>query len=148
MVKLVNAKLPSVTRSLPIALMQARERAMTPIRTMLAQTGLTEQQWRILRVLSEYGPQDATAISEKACLLLPSLTRILRTMDQKGLTVRTTDKADRRRQEVAITPLGQKILDDNHEEAMRIVSNFRRQLGEEKYETLLDLLNEFAEAED
>ena len=45
---------------------------MQPIREMLAATGLTEQQWRVLRVLSEAGPVDATEVSDRAGLLLPS----------------------------------------------------------------------------
>ena len=36
---------------LPIALMRAREQVMAPIRNMLADSGITEQQWRVLRVL-------------------------------------------------------------------------------------------------
>jgi homoprotocatechuate degradation regulator HpaR len=124
--------------------MHAREHAMTPIREMLAETGLTEQQWRVLRVLSQYGPQDVTAISERACLLLPSLTRILRTMDAKGLTQRMTDPEDRRRQRVEITEAGQGVLDQYKDHSMRIVQGFRDQLGDQKYEQLLDLLNAFS----
>ena len=41
--------LPSTSRSLPIALIRAREGVMAPIREMLAETGITEQQWRVLR---------------------------------------------------------------------------------------------------
>lgn len=121
---------------------------MAPVRTMLAQGDLTEQQWRILRVLAEYGPQDATAISRRAYLLLPSLTRILRTTDAKGLTVRTADPTDHRRQEVTITALGQKVLEDNSEEALKIIARYRQQFGKEKYEQLLDLLNDFSDSMD
>ena len=48
--------LPPVQRSLPIALLRARERLMPPIREMLIRSGITEQQWRILRALEEAGP--------------------------------------------------------------------------------------------
>lgn len=136
--------LPHTKRSLPITLIHAREHAMIPIREMLADTGLSEQQWRVLRVLSEHGRQDATTISEHACLLLSSLTRILRGMDQKGLIRRFSDKDDLRRQWVEITPEGQKILDDNHQTATAIVEAFKARLGDEKYAQLLDILNEFS----
>ena len=36
---------------------------MAPIRDMLRASGLTEQQWRVLRILSEFGPQDLTPVS-------------------------------------------------------------------------------------
>ena len=76
--------LPSTKRSIPIALIRAREKVMTPIREMLADSGITEQQWRILRVLEEFGPQDASTLAERACLLLPSQTRIVQTLSGKG----------------------------------------------------------------
>ncbi len=113
---------------------------MTPIRRMLAESGLTEQQWRVLRVLSEYGPQDATEVSERACLLLPSLTRIVRTLTEKGLITRQQDKSDRRRQTLEITLAGRKIIDENYQQAVSIVGDFKARLGAENYELLLDLL--------
>lgn len=132
--------LPSTRRSLPICLAKAREKVMAPIRTMLSDSGVTEQQWRILRVLSEFGPLDGTTLSERACLLLPSQTRIVQSMFEKGYVTRTTDPKDRRRQTVAITPKGQAIIDDHLEEAIGIATGFKQALGAQDYERLLDLL--------
>lgn len=133
-------KLSSTTRSLPIALIRAREGVMTPIREMLAETGITEQQWRVLRVLAEHGPQDASTLADRASLLFPSLTRIARTMRGKGLITQTRDENDRRRQMIAITQTGQKIIDDNVDQAVQIVEGFETTLGIARYEQLLDLL--------
>ena len=136
--------LPSTNRSLPIALIRARENIMAPIRKMLADSALTEQQWRVLRVLDEHGAQDATEVSERACLLLPSLTRIVRSMNEKHLITRSQDPNDRRRQTLEITQAGKKIIADNRQEAARIVDGFKARVGPEKYELLLDLLEEFS----
>ena len=136
--KTAPVRLPTTRRSLPIALMRARENVMGPVREMLADTGITEQQWRILRVLSEHGAQDATH------LLLPSLTRIIQTMVAKGLVTRTPDASDRRRQTLAITPVGQQIIDDNLEHAARIADGYVLKLGKDRYEALLDLLETLA----
>lgn len=113
---------------------------MSPIRDMLGETGITEQQWRVLRVLSEQGPMDASSLATKAALLFPSLTRIANTLREKDLVTQTRDKEDRRRQLVAITPAGQKIIDNNTEEASRIVAEFKTSLGPHNYEKLLNLL--------
>ena len=113
---------------------------MTPIRDMLSETGITEQQWRVLRVLSEFGLLDASTLANRASLLFPSLTRIATTMRKKGLITQTRDVADRRRQFIAITEAGQKLIDDYTDQAAQIVAEFKRTLGEEDYETLLDLL--------
>jgi homoprotocatechuate degradation regulator HpaR len=136
----MTTKLPSTTRSLPIALIRAREGVMPPIREMLAETGITEQQWRVLRVLAEYGPQNSSTLASRASLLFPSLTRIARTMQQKGLITLSRDDEDRRRQTIAITEVGQKIIDDKVDQAAQIVEGFKRRLGEDKYEELLDML--------
>lgn len=135
-------QLPSTRRSLPIALMRSREKVMAPIRDMLRASGLTEQQWRVLRILSEFGPQDLTEIARQACLLMPSLSRIIRSLAQNGLVIRASDTRDRRRQTVVISPAGQQHIDDNLVQATQIAANYRNQLGAERYELLLDLLTE------
>ena len=80
--------LHSTTQSVPMALIRAREKVMGPIRKMLAESGLTEQQWRILRVLEEFGKTEPTRLAEQTCLLLPSLSRILQTLVDKGYVTR------------------------------------------------------------
>ncbi len=132
--------MPPTSRSLPIALIRAREGVMAPIRDMLNDTGITEQQWRVLRVLSEQGPQDSSSLADRASLLFPSLTRIAQTMRNKGLITQTQDKTDRRRQMIAITKSGQKFIDDNAQHAAQIVLGFKSTMGETRYEQLLDLL--------
>ena len=113
---------------------------MPPIRDMLAETGITEQQWRVLRVLAEYGPQNSSTLASRASLLFPSLTRIARTMQQKGLITLSRDHQDRRRQTIAITHVGQKIIDDKADQAAQIVEGIKRTLGDDQYEQLLDTL--------
>jgi len=122
--------------------MRSREKVMAPIRDMLRASGLTEQQWRVLRILSEFGPQDLPEIARQACLLMPSLSRIIRSLAQNGLVIRASDTKDRRRQTVVISPAGQHLIDDNLVQATQIAANYRNQLGAERYELLLDLLTE------
>ncbi|MDV3050372.1 MAG: MarR family transcriptional regulator [Planktomarina sp.] len=133
-------RLPSTRRSLPIALMRSREKVMGPIRDMLKVSGITEQQWRVLRVLSESGAQDLTQISLKASLLMPSLSRIIKKLREEGLIVSQTNDEDRRRQIVRIGTKGQKIIDDNLPQAMKIAEELQQHLGLERHEQLLDLL--------
>ncbi len=135
-----KAGLRSTSRSLPFALIRAREKVMAPIREMLADSGITEQQWRILRVLSEFGPQDGTLLSERTSLLPSSQTRIVQSMLERGYVTRTADNNDRRRQTVAITPAGQAIIDNHLDEAKVIAARFQEILGEEDLERLLEIL--------
>ena len=134
--------LPSTTKSVPIALTRAREKVMGPIRDMLAKSGITEQQWRILRVLEEFGPQEPTRLAERSCLLIPSQSRIVQTLVEKGLVTRFPDTTDRRRQTVAITSAGRQLIEDNLEQARAIAKRIEAVLGKEKLQTLLDILAE------
>lgn len=115
---------------------------MMPIREMLSETGITEQQWRVLRVLSEFGSMDTKTLADRSSLLFPSLTRIAATLREKGLVTQTRDDKDRRRQFVEITTAGQKIIDDHSAKAAQIALGFKETLGEQNYETLLDLLGQ------
>ncbi|APG49234.1 homoprotocatechuate degradation operon regulator HpaR [Phaeobacter porticola] len=136
----MTKQLPSTARSLPIALIRAREGVMSPIRDMLSTTGITEQQWRVLRVLTEFGRMDTKTLADRSSLLFPSLTRIAATLRDKGLVTQTRDDKDRRRQFIEITADGQRIIDDRSPQAAQIVAGFKEALGEDDYERLLDLL--------
>ncbi|NRB18811.1 MAG: homoprotocatechuate degradation operon regulator HpaR [Rhodobacteraceae bacterium] len=138
----MTKSLPTTNRSLPIALLRARERVMGPIRALLSDVDLTEQQWRVLRVVQESGAIDPTQIAEQACLLLPSLTRILQKLEDKKMISRTQDKQDRRKQVITITSGGEAVIANNLEASLVLVAKTRAEMGEDRYEALLDLLNE------
>ena len=87
---------------------------------------------------------EPTRISELACLLLPSLTRILQKLETKGFIERDTDPVDRRRQIVKITADGAQLIADNRETSVALTRMVEDRLGCEKYELLLDLLNELS----
>jgi homoprotocatechuate degradation regulator HpaR len=71
----------ALDRSLPLMLLRAREAVMDRFRPLLMRTGVTEQQWRVMRVLAEGGAMEAGAVARAACLLPPSLSRIIRTLE-------------------------------------------------------------------
>lgn len=133
---------PKTSRSLPIALLRAREKVMGPIREMLSDVDVTEQQWRVLRVLDESGPLDPTGIASEACLLMPSLTRILQKLDDKGLILRSDDPRDGRKQRIEASDAAKELIRQNIATSVTLTEHMRRKLGHAKYETLLDLLNE------
>ena len=138
----MNKTLPSTSRSLPIALLRARERVMGPVRAMLSDVGITEQQWRVLRVLQEAGPLEPTQIAEQACLLLPSLTRILQKLDEKKYIERHPSQVDKRKQSVNVTRKGAELIEANLPAALALGDQVSMHMGRDRYELLLDLLNE------
>ena len=83
--------------SINIALIQAREALMTQFRPILNQANVTDQQWRIIRLLAENGTLDFQDLANKACILRPSLTGILTRLEKAGLAVRLKPSNDQRR---------------------------------------------------
>ncbi|MGC1503758.1 MAG: homoprotocatechuate degradation operon regulator HpaR [Sulfitobacter sp.] len=140
-----QGQLPDTQRSLPIALIRAREKVMAPIRDMLSETGITEQQWRVLRVLSEHDSLDATEVADRASLHQPSLTRILKTLSEKGFIARSQDAQDKRRQVVVLTARGHGVIESNMAHATRIAEALRAALGGDSFDQLLALLAQLDE---
>lgn len=134
--------LRKTTRSLPIALLRARETVMGPVREMLAPSGVNEQKWRVLRVLDEGGALDQSLLAERAVLQLPSLTRILQAMQDQGLVTRAPDPADRRRSIVTITPAGRAVIDTNADASAALFARLEDAYGHDRLEQLLDLLED------
>jgi len=133
-------------RSLPIMLLRAREAVMARFRPMLAAHDVTEQQWRVIRVLGEAGPLDATELSERCCILTPSMTRILRALEARGLITRTRDSGDGRRRVVAITDAGRGLIREVTPKSRAIYAELEAKYGPERIELLLDLLEDLVRA--
>ena len=129
-------------RSLPIALLRGRETVMAPIREMLGSSGINEQKWRVLRVLQERGPMELSQVAEAACLLLSSLTRMVRPMEEEGLITRSTPAEDRRKSIIAITEAGAALIAAHSDQSAAILARIETQFGREKLERLLDLLED------
>ena len=99
-------------RNLPLLLLQAREAAMAHFRPILKQFGLTDQQWRIARVLGESRDGlEPGQIADVCKILKPSLTGILARMAHMDLIERHRSKVDQRRQRVSLTAKGRALVD-------------------------------------
>jgi homoprotocatechuate degradation regulator HpaR len=103
-----------IHRNLPRLLLQAREAVMQHTRPSLREHGLSDQQWRVLRVLGEHarepGGIETGRIAREAFLLGPSLTGVLTRMERDGLIARERCAQDARRTVVRATPAGLKLV--------------------------------------
>ena len=129
-------------RSLPIALLRARETVMAPLREMLVDSGVNEQKWRVLRVLQENGPLELSQVAQEACLILSSLTRMARTMDADGLIARSTPNEDRRKTVIRITEQGERLVCAHSAASAGIFARIEEEFGPERLDALLDLLED------
>ena len=111
-VQLDRVSLRAFEQSLPMALMRARESVMRYFRPALAEHDLTEQQWRVLRALCDAdAPMSVGELADGTFLLGPSLSRMLASMDERGLIDRVA-AADARRAEISISPAGRALVSE------------------------------------
>src|SRR5882757_3932006 len=95
---------PLKRRNLPLMMLQAREQVIAHFRPVLNANGITEQQWRIVRLLLDTGPLEPHQIGELCRLSSPSLAGVLSRMAQMGFVRRKRLKDDQRRVHVSLTP--------------------------------------------
>lgn len=98
-------------RSLPMALLRARESVMARFRPVLRRHDLTEQQWRVLRALMEQPSSvRASDLSQLTVLSLPSLSRLLKTLEERGLIRRHAHASDQRATLLSISRSGRAMV--------------------------------------
>jgi len=133
------------TQSLPMALLGAREAAMQRFRPMLAEFGLTEQQWRVLRALaSAEEPLEVTQVADRTALLPPSVSRIVARLAEDGLIERTTVAHDQRRATLRLTRPGHDLVTRVAPHSERIYAEIEAAFGAERLGRLLAELHDLA----
>src|SRR6476469_1412745 len=129
-------------RNLPRLLLQAREAVMAHNRPRLREHGLSDQQWRVLRVLGEHGVVETGRVAREAYILGPSLTGVLARMERDGLVRRERDPADQRRTVVEATPKGHQLVEKLSRTVESHYQWMEKSLGKRKLSELYELLDE------
>jgi len=108
------AKLRNINRSLPMQLLLARESTMSLFRPMLRSFGLTDQQWRVLRVLKN--------------------------LEEDRLVKRTTVSEDQRKVLITLTAKGNRKYKQVVPESEKIYRSIENKLGKRELDDLLKQL--------
>ena len=138
---------PFLHRNLPRLLLQAREAVMAHTRPGLRQHGLSDQQWRVLRVLGEDQGQggrgvETGRIAREAFILGPSLTGVLTRMERDGLIHRARDPGDQRRTVVLPTARGLALVQSLSDTVEAHYQWMEAQLGRHQLRQLYALLDQ------
>ncbi|MFO1279189.1 MAG: homoprotocatechuate degradation operon regulator HpaR [Burkholderiaceae bacterium] len=140
------ATTPFTHRNLPRLLLQAREAVMAHTRPSLREQGLSDQQWRVLRVLGEHaadpGGVETGRVAREAFLLGPSLTGVLTRMERDGLIHRSRCPDDARRTVVRATAQGLALVDTLSQTIEAHYAWVESQLGKAALSRLYALLDE------
>ena len=132
------------SRSLPIMLYRTLDAVMPRFRQIFNEFGLTEQQWRVLRVLWE---QESIAFSDLSAFTLipaPSLVGVLDRLTNKGLVARRRSETDRRSVFVYATEEGQKLEREVGPRVDRAYADLRASIDKESWDTLINGLEKIS----
>lgn len=126
--------------TLPSLLLRTREALLAPTRPLLRRHDLTEQQWRVLRTLSTVEAMETTELARAAFIRPPSLSRILRDLEQKGRVARRSHPADQRVVQVSLRPEGRELIALVQPAVAAIGARVGELYGRERLEQLRGLL--------
>lgn len=128
--------------SLPMALLRAREAVMDDFRRLLARHGLTEQQWRVVRLLADSDePVAMGEIAARTFLLAPSLTRIVANLSDRGLVERRAVPADQRRATIELTADGEALAQSIAPQSEVIYATIEAAFGQRRLDDLMHELD-------
>src|SRR5580704_4177193 len=137
-------------RNLPLLMLQAREQVIGRFRPVLNAHGITEQQWRIVRVLLDAGALEPREIGELCRLSSPSLAGVLARMEEIGFVTRTRLAHDQRRVRVSLTPrsraLAARIAPQIEAVYARVEESLGKEFCEHLYRALDDLIDKLQPA--
>ena len=115
---------------------------MRHFRPSLRQFDLTEQQWRVLRALASIPESEVTQLANATCLLAPSLSRILKDLEDRGLILRRTSDMDMRLGLVSISLAGSELIEKTDVFSEQIYGEIARRFGAARIVELMDLLRQ------
>lgn len=131
------------SRSLPMALLRAREAVMAEFRPNLAAHDVTEQQWRVLRALvDEPDGLGVGQLAEATFLLGPSVSRIIAALQARGLVARSTVDHDGRRAVLTVTDAGVRLYESIAPASESAYKRVEQRFGSEQLDQLYRLLDD------
>lgn len=132
-------------RSLPIALLRAREATMRLFKPEVDAAGFTLPQWRVIRALAEGGAEDTADLAERCAILPPSLSRIIAALEERGMIERARAHEDGRRVTLALTKAGEDAFARISPRSEALYRALEAKFGAERLALVLDELEALRE---
>lgn len=135
------------SRSLPMMLYRALDAVMPRFRKIFNDFGLTEQQWRVLRVLWEHEAMTLNRLARQTLIPAPSLVGIVDRLERDHLVTRQRSQADRRKVNVVLTSQGAALEDDVMPRVAMAYAELKQSVDNETWNGVLAGLQEIAAIE-
>lgn len=130
--------------SLPMMLYRALDAVMPRFRRIFNQFGITEQQWRVLRVLVDEPEPALRELAEHTLIPAPSLVGVVDRLEKNGLVVRQRASRDRRRVLIRLTEEGRELQAELAPLVARAYTELMQSLAPREWIRLLESLQKLS----
>ena len=134
----------SFDQSLPMILHRTLDAVMPDYRELFARYNLTEQQWRVLRVLWSSKKVTSVELSNRTLIPAPSLVGVLDRLEKKGLVTRVRSEEDRRAVFVVATAQGQALEEEVSPQVAEIDRQLRASVTAEEWRMMEQVLEKIS----
>jgi homoprotocatechuate degradation regulator HpaR len=134
-----QTKLRGFESSLPIALLRARQATAHKFKRHTDAEGISQPQWRVIRALAASESLDVATLAVRCVLLQPSVSRLLKGLEERGL-VATLPDTDGRRRLLTLTQKGQELFDRIAVISEAVYRDIEEAFGREELKHLVDML--------
>lgn len=141
---MANQKLRGFESALPIALLRARQATAHKFKPHTDAVGLTQPQWRVIRALAAGEPLDVATLAERCVLMQPSVSRLMKGLEDRGL-VETVAGKDARRKVLRLTIEGQRLFDRIAVISEAVYRDIEAVYGREDLARLVEMLQRLRE---
>ncbi len=133
------------TRSLPMMLNRSLDAVMPRFRKIFNDFGLTEQQWRVLRVLGEQQQITLNELSDLTLIPAPSLVGVVDRLQVTGLVGRRRSDTDRRKVYVLASKKGSELEARIRPQVASAYAALKQSIDVETWDRALEGLQQIAE---
>ncbi|MCJ8310034.1 MAG: MarR family transcriptional regulator [Rhizobiaceae bacterium] len=134
----------SFDQSLPMILHRTLDAVMPDYRELFARYNLTEQQWRVLRVLWSSKKVTSVELSNRTLIPAPSLVGVLDRLEKKDLVTRVRSVEDRRAVFVVATAQGQALDEEVSPQVAEIDRQLRASVTAEEWRMMEQVLEKIS----
>lgn len=136
------------SRSLPMMLYRTLDAVMPRFRRIFSEFGLTEQQWRVLRVLWQHERIALGDLAELTLIPPPSLVGVVDRLTKSGLADRSRSATDRRIVYVFATGRGKALESEVRPRVDKAYAELRRSVDAGTWKSLIASLEQVSSMND
>jgi len=135
------------SRSLPMMLYRSLDAVMPRFRQIFNEFGLTEQQWRVLRVLWQHEQIAFRDLADLTLIPAPSLVGVVDRLTKSGLAGRRRSDIDRRNVFVHATEQGKALESKVRPRVDKAYEALRASIDDRTWKALIDGLEHISSAD-